>query len=130
MVAFLMMILLHIIDDFVLQPVCLSKLKQKSFWDEYNKESNGLYKHDYKVALFIHALSWSIMIHIPIFMCFDVPGDFLYGLTVFVWALMHAKIDDDKANKKHMSLVIDQTFHFIQIIGLYIAYYLIDLKCC
>jgi hypothetical protein len=130
MVAFLMMILLHIIDDFVLQPVCLSKLKQKSFWDEYNKESNGLYKRDYKAALFIHALSWSIMIHIPIFMCFDVPSDFLYGISVFAWALMHTKIDNDKANKKVISLVVDQTFHFIQIVGLYIVYYLIDLKCC
>lgn len=125
-----MMILLHIIDDFVLQPVCLSKLKQKSFWDEYNKESNGLYKHDYKVALFIHALSWSIMIHIPIFMCFDVPSDFIYGLSIFGWTLTHAKIDDDKVNKKIISLAIDQTFHFIQIVGLYIVYYLIDLKCC
>ena len=37
------MIFLHIIDDFVLQPVCLSKLKQKDFWkrntseEDYNK---------------------------------------------------------------------------------------------
>ena len=99
------MIFLHIIDDYVLQAPCLCDLKQKSFWDEYNKESNGLYKHDYKVALFIHALSWSIMIHIPIFMCFDVPSDFIYGLSVFTWALMHAKIDDDKANKKIEELI-------------------------
>lgn len=27
------MILLHIIDDFVLQPISLSKLKQKTFWE-------------------------------------------------------------------------------------------------
>lgn len=40
------MILLHIIDDFVLQPISLSKLKQKSFWELYLKDSE-LYKNDY-----------------------------------------------------------------------------------
>ena len=34
------MILLHIIDDFVLQPICLSKLKQKSFWETYSAFAN------------------------------------------------------------------------------------------
>ena len=29
---FILSILFHIIDDFVFQPICLSKLKQKSFW--------------------------------------------------------------------------------------------------
>ena len=42
----LLMILLHIIDDFVLQPISLSKLKQKSFWELYLKDSE-LYKNDY-----------------------------------------------------------------------------------
>ena len=129
MIVFFMMVLLHIIDDFVLQPVCLSKLKQKSFWDEYNKESNELYKYDYIMALFIHALSWSIMIHIPIFMCFSAPQDIIYGLSVILWATFHAHVDDLKANKKSISLVFDQSMHFLQIVGLYIAYVLIDKLC-
>lgn len=69
----LLMILCHIIDDFVLQPVCLSKLKQKKTWEEL-EDWCGLYKHDYIMALFIHALSWAIMIHLPIIFMRN-PGD-------------------------------------------------------
>ena len=56
-VIFFLMILCHILDDFVLQPVCLSNLKQKRWWDEhcYGKQ----YNNDYKMALLIHSLSWS-----------------------------------------------------------------------
>ena len=43
---FLLMILLHILDDFVLQGVCLNKLKQKEFWKDYISETNKLYKYD------------------------------------------------------------------------------------
>lgn len=57
----LLMLLCHIIDDFVLQPICLSKLKQKDWWEKHIYE-NVMYKDDYKMALFIHSMSWSIMI--------------------------------------------------------------------
>ena len=45
-VIFFLMILCHILDDFVLQPVCLSNLKQKRWWDEhcYGKQYNNDYK--------------------------------------------------------------------------------------
>lgn len=123
------MILLHIIDDFVLQPVCLSKLKQKSLWDEYNKETGGLYKNDYKMALFIHGLSWSIMIHLPIFFLFlgwgEVVIDIAFCLTVLTYAGLHSWVDDAKANKKKISLVTDQIIHLVQIIGLFIPYWII-----
>ena len=123
------MILLHIIDDFVLQPVCLSKLKQKSIWDGYNKETGGLYKNDYKMALFIHGLSWSIMIHLPIFFLFlgwdEVVIDIAFCLTVLTYAVLHSWVDDAKANKKKISLVTDQIIHLVQIIGLFIPYFLI-----
>lgn len=121
-----LMFLLHIIDDFVLQPVCLSKLKQKSFWDSLSNTTNDLYKNDYKMALFIHGLSWSIMIHIPIFLFCDYISDIVFIISVFGWGLLHSYIDNMKANEKIISLVMDQTFHFIQIIGLYIGYLLIQ----
>ena len=109
---FLIMILLHIIDDFVLQPICLSKLKQKTFWETYVKD-NERYKFDYKVALVIHALSWSIMIHLPLM----VIGVSEYGilLSVILNTIMHAWTDDEKANKLNITLFEDQIMHLIQI---------------
>ena len=112
--VFLIMILLHIIDDFVLQPICLSKLKQKSFWETYVKD-NEKYKFDYKVALVIHALSWSIMIHLPLM--FIVNNEILILISVIINTIMHAWTDDEKANKLNITLFEDQIIHFGQIVG-------------
>ena len=109
---FLIMILLHIIDDFVLQPICLSKLKQKSFWETYVKDDEK-YKFDYKVALVIHALSWSIMIHLPL-MVIGV-SEYCILFSVILNTIMHAWIDDEKANKLNITLFEDQLMHLIQV---------------
>lgn len=111
---FLIMILLHIIDDFVLQPICLSKLKQKSFWEAYIKDDEK-YKFDYKVALVIHALSWSIMIHLPL-MVIGV-GEYGIFISVLLNTIMHAWTDDEKANKLNITLFEDQILHLGQIVG-------------
>ena len=110
--VFLILILLHIIDDFVLQPICLSKLKQKSFWEPYVKDDEK-YKFDYKVALVIHALSWAIMIHLPLM----VIGISEYGIlfSVIINTIIHAWIDDEKANKLNITLFEDQIMHLIQV---------------
>lgn len=112
--VFLIMILLHIIDDFVLQPICLSKLKQKSFWETYVKD-NEKYKFDYKVALVIHALSWAIMIHLPLM--FIVSNEILVFISVIINTAIHAWIDDEKANKLNINLFEDQMMHIGQIVG-------------
>ena len=111
---FLIMILLHIIDDFVLQPICLSKLKQKSFWEIYVKD-NEIYEFDYKVALVIHALSWAIMIHLPLM--FIVSNEILVLISVIINTAIHAWIDDEKANKLNINLFEDQMMHIGQIVG-------------
>ena len=111
------MILLHIIDDFVLQPICLSKLKQKSFWESYVKDSE-LYKYDYKVALIIHGLSWSIIIHIP-FMLLPI-NEYWILFSVIINAIFHAWIDDKKANKLSINLLTDQIIHLFQIITIFV----------
>lgn len=108
----LIMILLHIIDDFVLQPICLSKLKQKSFWEPYVKDDEK-YKFDYKVALVIHALSWAIMIHLPLM--FIVSNEILVLISVIINTAIHAWIDDEKANKLNINLLVDQMLHLLQI---------------
>lgn len=114
------MVLLHIVDDFFLQGMCLNKLKQKETWAEYNEKTNNLYKYDYIVALFIHGLSWSIMVHLPLFI-FDI-SEVLFIISVFVNAIVHSYIDDIKANKKKINLVTDQFLHFLQILIIYLIF--------
>lgn len=112
----LLMLLCHIIDDFVLQPVCLSKMKQKSWWEEYmvDDKDRKMYKNDYYAALTMHALSWSIMIHLPIMFMTDIPSIILC-ISVFVNYYIHLIVDDLKANKKKINLCVDQGIHLLQI---------------
>ena len=115
MKLFLLMILFHIIDDFVFQPICLSKLKQKNWWKENIKNEDELekYKDDYKAALLIHSLSWSIMIHLPLFL---IANNFWLWFSVTMNMLIHCIVDDLKANDKKLNLVEDQVIHMVQIL--------------
>ena len=110
----LFMILLHIIDDFVLQPISLSNLKQKKWWKKQEGYSDK-YKDDYKVALAIHSISWSIMIHIPLVIMFPSLGQRALLISFIVNAVIHYYIDDLKANKLKINLFEDQMVHFWQI---------------
>ena len=110
----LFMILLHIIDDFVLQPISLSNLKQKKWWKKQEGYSDK-YKDDYKVALAIHSISWSIMIHIPLVIMFPSLGQLALLISFIVNAVIHYFIDDLKANKLKINLFEDQMIHFCQI---------------
>ena len=114
------MILLHIIDDFVLQPICLSKLKQKDFWKDYITKDNQLYQYDYIAALFIHGLSWSIMVHFPIWLC-DVNR--WVNMSIIINSLIHSYIDHQKANKKTINLCVDQILHLTQIALIYFLFF-------
>lgn len=110
----LFMILFHIIDDFVLQPISLSNLKQKKWWKKQEGYSDK-YKDDYKVALAIHSISWSIMIHIPLVIMFPSLGQLALLISFIANAVMHYYIDDLKANKLKINLFEDQMVHFWQI---------------
>ena len=110
----LFMILFHIIDDFVLQPISLSNLKQKKWWEKQEGYSDK-YKDDYKVALAIHSISWSIMIHIPLVIMFPSLGQLALLISFIVNAVIHYFIDDLKANKLKINLFEDQMAHFCQI---------------
>ena len=119
MKIFFYMILMHIIDDFVLQPISLSKLKQKEFWEKNYPDK--LYEHDYITALIIHGFSWSIMVHLPIF-AFSTKSEFLISLSVSVNAFIHALIDDLKANDKKINLGTDQKIHLLQVFIIFILF--------
>lgn len=112
-----LMLLCHIIDDFVLQPICLSKLKQREWWIEECKKKNldiQPYQHDYLMALFIHAMSWSIMIHLPLIPLNQISNT-LFGLSLLFNTIIHMVVDDLKANVNLINLWQDQLIHLIQI---------------
>jgi len=118
---FILSMLLHIIDDFVLQPVCLSKLKQKSFWEQ--NAPDKLYENDYMTALTIHGLSWSIMIILPYMLLLTVPS-WIFATVCIVNATIHAIVDDLKANKHKLNLADDQLIHVIQLLITYAVFLL------
>lgn len=89
-------------------------MKQKDWWK--NNHSDNKYKHDYKMALFMHSLSWSFMIMLPIavFYSFNVDAYFLFMFFANIGT--HMFVDDAKANDKVINLVQDQFAHIGQIV--------------
>lgn len=120
---FSIMIFLHIVDDYYLQGI-LAKMKQRSWWEE--NAPDDLYKNDYRVALIIHGFSWSFMVHLPITIPLFLKQPERLSLACFSivgFGLLHAFIDDLKANKKKISLFIDQALHLLELIGIFTIFY-------
>lgn len=108
------MIFAHITDDYYLQG-WLASAKTKNWWKK--NAPNKLYSKDYIMALFCHSLSWSIMVFLPILIYSlynQIDLDWFY-LVLPINLIIHAIIDDLKANKFKINLIIDQSIHFIQI---------------
>ena len=108
------MIFAHITDDYYLQG-WLASAKTKNWWEK--NAPNKLYSKDYIMALFCHSLSWSIMVFLPILIYSlynQIDLDWFY-LVLPINLIIHAIIDDLKANKFKINLIIDQSIHFIQI---------------
>ena len=112
----LFMVFMHIIDDFKFQGI-MASMKQKSWWEK-QEGYNDKYRFDYIPALLCHAFSWSMMIHLPILVYyhFDMGDQWDYFIFMIISQfLVHAFIDNAKANWKVTNLVVDQIFHFFQI---------------
>ena len=105
------MMFCHVVDDYYLQGI-LAKMKQQNWWKE--NAPDKMYEHDYIVALFVHAFSWSFMISIPVFFVNKdyVSICFMVVMNMFI----HAFIDDLKANQRQINLIQDQVVHFFQIL--------------
>lgn len=105
------MIFAHIVDDYYLQGT-LASLKQKTWW-ENQKSYKPMYKYDYIVALIMHSFSWSFMISLPIL---------YFGFTkwivvaIILNTIIHGTVDDLKANKHKINLIMDQSIHIVQIV--------------
>lgn len=107
----LLMVFMHIVDDYYLQGI-LASMKQKSWWGDVS----SLYKRDYIWALIMHAFSWTFMIMLPITFIynFNISQVFI-NIFCLNW-LIHAIVDDLKANKKKINLWHDQIIHLGQIL--------------
>lgn len=117
------MIFTHIIDDYYLQG-WLASAKTKNWWKK--NAPDKLYSKDYIMALFCHSLSWSIMIFLPILIYSlynQIDLNWFY-LVLPINLIIHAIIDDLKANKFKINLIIDQSIHFIQIFITWIIFVL------
>ena len=117
---FLAMLFCHIVDDYYLQGI-LAQMKQKEWWQKYGSK----YEYDYIIALIMHGFSWTFMIMLPaaIYMLVYSPNKFHLLLPSYIFnAAGHAIVDNFKANKKVINLVIDQLFHVIQIILAYTSF--------
>ena len=103
--VFFAMIFCHIVDDYYLQG-WLASAKQKEWWEK--NAPQRLYQYDYIMALIMHGLSWSFLMMLPVVLYyrFDVSTGFL---VLFVSnTLTHCIVDNEKANRKSINLIIDQ----------------------
>lgn len=126
-IVLMVMLFMHILDDFYLQGI-LANLKQKKWWNENapkdtdsrnsvdKPEVKPLYKYDYIMGLFIHALSWAIVVHLPIFFVSGWNPHWAVYLMLGINLVIHAIVDDLKANKMKINLIEDQIAHIMQII--------------
>ena len=117
------MIFAHITDDYYLQG-WLASAKTKNWWEK--NAPNKLYSKDYIMALFCHSLSWSIMVFLPILIYSlynQIDLNWFY-LAIPINLIIHAVIDDLKANKFKINLIIDQSIHFTQIFITYTIFVL------
>lgn len=113
------MLICHVLDDFVFQPVSLSKLKQKRAWEGLDDK----YADDYKMALFIHSLSWSCMIMLPFVLLSLIQNnisDIMFILVLLVNIGIHYYVDGLKANKLKINLITDQLVHLFQIFATFL----------
>lgn len=106
------MIFCHIVDDYYLQGI-LASMKQKSWWKKQESYCD-LYKHDYIIALIMHAFSWSFMIILPFILV--SASQYIIVISIAINTIIHAFIDNLKANHKKINLAQDQILHILQIV--------------
>lgn len=109
---YILTIFLHIIADFKLQGT-LGDMKTKSWWEKVAPDK--MYRYDYIVGLLVHSFMWSCIIVIPYFIKTGFHINGWFALCIIVNTIIHAIIDDLKANKRKINLWDDQLLHLVQI---------------
>ena len=110
----LLMIFCHIVDDYYLQG-WLASAKQKEYWEK--NAPQRMYKYDYIWALIMHSFSWTFMIMLPIAYVNSFDINKMFAGVFLLNFIIHAVIDDLKANKKAINLWMDQSVHILQIVS-------------
>lgn len=108
----LLMIFCHIVDDYYLQG-WLASAKQKKYWQENAPQE--LYKRDYIWALIMHSFSWAFMIMLPIAYVNSFAVDSAFLIMFAMNVIIHAMVDNLKANDGKINLWEDQLIHIVQI---------------
>lgn len=109
------MLFMHILDDFVLQPMgFLSNGKQRSWWEKNAPDEK--YEYDYFVCLVMHSISWTFMIQLPIALYYHLNIGGIYLVLFILNTVIHIIVDDCEANLLAFSLLQDQSIHILQII--------------
>ena len=123
-VVFILMLFLHIIDDYCLQSSSLCSLKQKSYWvNQFETQQDYImYGYDYIVALLMHAFSWTVMISFPLIIYSNWNPHYCLYIFIFINTLIHAFVDNLKANEHKINLITDQSIHILQIIITFFVY--------
>lgn len=112
----LSMIFCHIVDDYYLQGI-LASMKQKSWWNK--NAPDKMYKYDYIVALLMHSFSWSFMVMLPIIVYILIYNLNIHVILIVIYIIntvIHSIVDDLKANKLKINLIVDQSIHLMQIL--------------
>mgnify|MGYP006916050057 CR=1 FL=1 len=132
-IVLIIMIYLHIFDDFHLQGI-LASMKQKQWWKDawekdnenssYKKHEFSFYERDYIPALIAHSFSWAFTVTLPILWLLHRQGEVMgpYFLMLILNTIIHAYIDNEKANKHTINLVADQSYHMAQILLIWICF--------
>ena len=121
--VFLLMIFMHILDDFGLQKGLLCFMKQKKWW-EAQEDFKPLYRFDYIWGLFIHSFSWAFMVILPIGIYQGLNVGWRYAAFIVLNCGAHAYIDNLKANKGEINLWVDQILHICQIVIIFASWYI------
>lgn len=66
-------------------------------------------------ALFIHSFSWAFLVMLPITMHYHFILSTAFYMLLFINCAVHMFVDDQKANRLRINLIVDQTIHIIQI---------------
>lgn len=107
------MLSFHIAHDF--NQGMMANLKQRSWW--MRQEGYGpKYSCDFIVALLAHSFLWSCIIMVPIVVCRWPDIQSWYFVVIAANTLIHAVVDDQKANRLTLNLVEDQLAHLVQIL--------------
>lgn len=111
------MLFLHLIADYNLQGI-LAQFKQKKWWKENYPQAQ--YKNDWRIALVEHSFMWSFLVYLPLLGYMGVTSGWneagwLFSALVGFNTVIHAMVDNEKANKGTFNLIEDQLVHFVQI---------------